>query len=260
MKNIYFSSTLMWNAELSELFQTAYRMKADGIELWAQQFEYRNYNEKECLNLQKQYPLQIFIHSNSWDMNFASINRGIREASLNEIKRSIDLAARLHAPEITVHPPRETLCGNKSFYQEIAHQGLQEIFQYGRSAGVTVSLEIMEKIPKELMTTREAVSLLTRNLYREFSYTVDTAHCTDEKELEDFLQNLPNISKIHISNRKGSQYHTVLADGDFSFQTLWPILERRNLPMVVEGFDSTDQYTALQENMSYLEKLKEYYR
>ncbi|CAB1252989.1 Sugar phosphate isomerase/epimerase [Ruminococcaceae bacterium BL-6] len=257
MKNIYFSSTLMWNASLPEIFRAARAFGAEGIELWAQQFESRGYGADECLELLGRCPLRLFVHSKSWDLNFASLNPRIRAASLGEIKRSIDLAARLRAAEVTVHPPRESFRGDRPYFQQLAYEGLREILRYGRDSGVAVSLEIMEKIPKELMTTRASVQELTRGLFREFSYTVDTAHCSGEAELLDFLRNLPGISKLHISNRRGEKYHTALPDGDFSFQKLWPLLESRNLPMVVEGFDSTNQYGMLQENMNCIQKLKE---
>ena len=257
VEHIYFSSTLMWNAALPELFEAADAVGAEGIELWAQQFESRRYSAAECRKLLGRCPTRVFVHSKTWDLNFASVNRRVREVSLREIRRSVNLAAQLNAPEITVHPPRESLCGDRPYYRELAYRGLYEILQYGRNAGVAVSLEVMEKLPKELMTTREAVRELTRDLYREFSYTVDVAHCDGEEELEDFLLNLPGVSKLHISNRRGGNYHTMLSDGDFSFQKLWPMLESRGLPMVVEGFDHTDRYTMLQGNMKYIRKLKE---
>ena len=38
MKQIFVSSTLLWNAGLEEMFQRVYDNGFDGIELWAQQF------------------------------------------------------------------------------------------------------------------------------------------------------------------------------------------------------------------------------
>lgn len=258
MNHVYFSSTLMWNADLPEILDAAGTYGADGIELWAQQFESRKFSAAECLRLLEKHPLPILVHSKTWDLNFASLNRSIRDASLNEIKSSIDLAARLHAAEITVHPPRESVKGSRALSRELCYHGLCEVLSYARRAGVTVSLEIMEKIPKEMMTTRQAVQELTGDLYGEFFYTVDAAHCADEPELLDFLRNLPRISKLHISNRRGKTYHTPLSDGDLSFPRLWPALETAGLPMVVEGLDLSTRYTVLQENMKYIETLKEY--
>ncbi|MVB11198.1 hypothetical protein CAFE_19060 [Caprobacter fermentans] len=257
MNQIFFSSTLMWSAALPELFRAAREFQAEGIELWAQQFDSRGYREAECLSLLDRCPLPIFVHSKTWDLNFASVNRRIRRASLDEIRNSIDLAAKLHARELTVHPPRESLCGNRPLYQELAYRGLEEIFRYASRSGVSVSLEMMEKIPKEIMTTPDDVREITRGLYREFSYTVDVAHCDNEKELFNHLRDLPKVSKIHISNRRGATYHTLLSDGDFSFRRLWPALEHSGCPMVIEGFDASGQYTMLRENMKYIKKLKE---
>lgn len=256
MNPIYFSSTLMWNAALPELFQAAHTLGAQGIEFWAQQFESRNYCEKECLRLMDEYQIEAFVHSKTWDLNFASMNRCIREASIREIKASIDLAGKMHASEITVHPPRESLCGELPFYRELTYQGLTELLSYARGKNVDVSLEVMEKIPKELMTSRRQIQELTRDLYPEFSYTVDVAHCDDAAEVQDFLWKLPRISKLHISNRRGSKYHTLLSDGDFSFPELWPILEDSHLPMVVEGLDRSKEYTMLYENMKYIQTIK----
>lgn len=256
MNSIYFSSTLMWSASLPELFQAARTLGARGIEFWAQQFESRNYCAEECLRLIEEYQIEAFVHSKTWDLNFASMNRCIREASIREIKSSIDLAGRLHAPEITVHPPRESLCGELPLYRELAYRGLEELLSYARGKNVDVSLEVMEKIPKEMMTSRRQVQELTRDLYPEFFYTVDVAHCDDAAEVQDFLLKLPRISKLHISNRRGAKYHTPLSDGDFSFPELWPVLQGSHLPMVVEGLDRSKEYTMLYQNMNFIQTIK----
>lgn len=257
VNELYFSSTLMWNADLPVLFQTAQTLQVQGIELWAQQFESMAYQEAECLRLMEQYDGAVFVHSKTWDLNFASLNRSARETAIREVKASIDLAATLHAPEVTVHPPRQSLGGNEAFYRELAYQGLTEILSYARRKQVEVSLEVMEKIPKEMMTTQEQVKELTGDLFNEFLYTVDVAHCDSVAEAESFLLGLPRISKLHISNRRGGTYHTTLANGDISFVELWPALESSGYPMVVEGLDISNQYTMLYENMDYIQTLKE---
>ena len=73
MKQIFVSSTLLWNAGLEEMFQRVYDNGFDGIELWAQQFFARGYDTQEYLRLQALYPLRTCVHSCSWDLNLASI-------------------------------------------------------------------------------------------------------------------------------------------------------------------------------------------
>ena len=44
MKQIFVSSTLLWNAGLEEMFQRVYDNGFDGIELWAQHFFAKGYD------------------------------------------------------------------------------------------------------------------------------------------------------------------------------------------------------------------------
>ena len=113
MKQIFVSSTLLWNAGLEEMFQRVYDNGFDGIELWAQQFFARGYDTQEYLRLQALYPLRTCVHSCSWDLNLASMNQGIREMSIKQVEVSMRLAAELEAMELTVHPGHMTLPGRR---------------------------------------------------------------------------------------------------------------------------------------------------
>lgn len=257
MKQIYISSTHMWNGTVEEMLKIAYQYELGGIELWAQQVEQNKYSIDKYISLAKEYHLNTTVHSKSWDLNFASLNEGIRLASIEEIKKSIRLAKQLHAKEITVHPPRETICGLKPIHLELAYQGLKQLYEYSCEMEVTLSLEIMEKIPKELVTSDISLGETTRDLYNKLSYTLDLAHCTNEDEFFAYLKKIPNISKLHISNKIGNKLHTLLSEGDYNFAELFPVLEKLNIPMVVEGFGDKEPYLGLIKNLNYIKKLKE---
>ena len=111
MKQIFVSSTLLWNAGLEEMFQRVYDNGFDGIELWAQHFFTKGYDTQEYLRLQALYPLRTCVHSCSWDLNLASMNQGIRKMSIRQVETSMRLAAELEALELTVHPGHMTLQG-----------------------------------------------------------------------------------------------------------------------------------------------------
>ena len=93
MATIYIGSPLLWNCSLEEIFDWTYRSGLDGIELWAQQFFYHGFRRNDYLRLAALYPLKSCVHSQSWDLNLASINDGIRRQSVTEVKKSIELAA-----------------------------------------------------------------------------------------------------------------------------------------------------------------------
>ncbi|VYU74950.1 endonuclease IV [Eubacterium limosum] len=250
MESIYVSSTLMWDADLEILFQMADFYEVGGIEFWAQHIMTKQYDPAKIKALSQHYGLAVLIHSVSWDLNFASINTGIREASIREIIGSIELAEKTGAAEVTVHPPRLTIPGDEEECVERARDGVKRLYDVAEEKGISLSLEIMENIPKEIFTTPEKVQCLDCGL-KSIKYTLDVAHCDDAYVLEMYLQ-AKGISKIHISNRQGKKLHTPLARGDYDFSILMQKLLKKNVPLVVEGFERGSDYSIFQENLNYI--------
>lgn len=255
MADLYFSSVLMWGARLDEIFRLAYENAFAGVELWAQHFVSRSYSIEEYKRLNALYPLKTIVHNFSWDLNLASVNDGIREASVLETKKAIDLLDSLGGYEITVHPGQKSLDVMETdiFYEKL-RDSLDEIYRYARERSVEVSLEIMEKRDREFIVSREAIEKLTEDSPDRFYYTLDVAHCCEE-EIFDTLDRLRGISKIHVSNRAGTKLHTPLREGDYEFRELLPRLEKYRLPMVIEGFDGGDGFRILNDNIKYLKEI-----
>ena len=256
MAVIYLSSTLLWNSSLEEIFHLAYQSGLDGMELWAQHFFSRGYKEEEFQKLSALYPLKSCVHSQSWDLNLASMNEGIRAQSVTEVKKSIGLAYRLGLNEVTVHPGHQTIPGAAAPYEAYLKESLKEILDCAQKLGVDISLEIMEKIPKEFVTSMNAMKQVCGELFSSFVYTLDLAHCDSAGEALDTLKDYSrNISKIHISNRKGNQLHTPLYEGDYDMETLLPQLAAYGLPMVIEGFDSREDASTAKQNIHFIQTI-----
>jgi sugar phosphate isomerase/epimerase len=257
MAELYFSSILMWNAPLDEIFKTACENGFAGIELWAQHFVSRGYDAGEYVKLGACYPVKTILHSFSWDLNLASLNDAIREASVRETQKAVGLANLLGAGEITVHPGRETLrlAGERELCDQKLSASLGEIEAYARRQDVRVSLEIMEKKDGEFIVSPEAMERLTAGMPGRFCHTLDVAHCDSEEEIFFALERLRGISKIHISNRTGKKLHTPLREGDYEFRTLLPRLKKYGLPLVVEGFDESRAFEILKDSIVYLKEI-----
>lgn len=256
MSNIFFSSTLMWSATPKQIMQTAYNYGACGVELWAQQLDIMDYDPSEFAHLANEYQLELLIHAKSWDLNFASLNEKIRQASLDELKLSLLLAKQVGATEITVHPPRITLQNLRESSIKKGRCELEKLLDFADQLSISISLEIMEKIPKELVTTVDEYFCFVGELFPRLYTTLDIAHCDGEQEFWYYYDRLPCISKLHISNRKGKKYHTPLAEGEYCFERMLPQLQKLGLPLVIEGFDDSDQFETIRSNMSLI-KLQE---
>lgn len=94
---------------LSEILPLVHQNGLAGLELWAQQFFLENFQGAEYLRYVEKYGLESTVHACSWDLNLASANAGIREASVQQVIRSLELASRIGAREVTVHPGHMTM-------------------------------------------------------------------------------------------------------------------------------------------------------
>ena len=217
MKDMFVASTLFWQTSLQDMTRQIKTDGLTGLEMWGQQFFYQNYDIEEYKTLAEAYGLRTLVHSCSWDLNLASINESIRQASVGQVIASLQLAKAIGAEEVTVHPGHLTLAGITDRSCQILHHSLEEISEAAASMSLAVSLEIMEKIKKEFVTTAAAMQAVTGELFPKFSYTVDIAHCDSLSEARQLLTFMPGVSKIHISNRRGAVYHTPLGEGDYDF-------------------------------------------
>ncbi|NLA58334.1 MAG: sugar phosphate isomerase/epimerase, partial [Firmicutes bacterium] len=80
----------------------------DGIELICEYpddilYFMQPHNFSTLLSLKDDYGLQYYIHAPWGDTNAASLNEGIRRASVDDWKRSIDFAHSLGSRLVTVH-------------------------------------------------------------------------------------------------------------------------------------------------------------
>lgn len=254
MKPIYFSSVLLWQKELAPIFALAKQYHVGGIEFWACQARYFHYDETRIRHFLSDTGIHAVVHSKSWDLNFASLEPAIRAASLSAIKDSMDFAASIGAEEITVHPPHHTFLLEKDASPAFLRQSLQELRSYANAHGIRLSLEIMEKLPREMITGLRTAQEALGAFYTSSLYTVDTAHCSSIREIHSLMQALPKVSKIHISNRRGAKLHTPLESGDYDFSALLPDLLNYGCPLVLEGAGFTDD-TMLACELQFIENI-----
>lgn len=254
MSMVYVSSTLMWNCSLEEMFDWTCRSGLDGIELWAQHFFARDYSPEKYQCLAALYSMKSCVHSQSWDLNLASLNEGIRKQSVQEVKKSIDLAHRLEMEEVTVHPGHQSIPAKVSDYEANLRQSLEELVAYAESRRVKLSLEIMEKIPREIVTDMQVMQRVCGALFPRCVYTLDVAHCDSAQEAIHTMEEYgEHISKIHISNRRGNKFHTPLDEGDHNMEELLPKLAKYDVPFVIEGLDVAEDFPVAKRNVAFVQ-------
>lgn len=256
MTGFYFCSTLMWDADVQQMVDMAISHGFEGIELWAQHVEAKSLDLERLKKLKKETGLSLIVHAKSWDLNYAALNHAVRKASLGEIKASIDLAEYIGASEVTVHPPRYTLKENEEA-RDRAYDSICRFTDYADRKKISISMEIMEHIPKEMATTPKGMRAIVRDLENRLTCTVDLAHCQSEEEFVQNIKDMKRVSKLHISNKKKNRLHVPIPDGDLDFKRIYPGLQKLRIPMVLEGYEEGKDFETLIKNISYIKSLKE---
>lgn len=241
------SSTLLFDYQLSEVIKLTREMGYDGVEIWHFHLERTHENPDQLAKLAEQTHSVLSIHALSWDLNYCSRLPDIREASIQELKKSIALTRDIGARTVVVHPgrvtiPNDTPEANWPFLIE----GTQRLANYAEELGVTLSLEIMEHIPKEFfINPHDAQYLLQFIKSSTINITMDTSHVPFEQDLLEYFKATPRVGHIHLSDCTSTKLHLPLGEGT---RDLYRFLEHLNntksvIPIAIEGleFDHTPQ-------------------
>lgn len=252
--NLFASSTLFWGQSLEVICQKVQSAQLQGIEIWVEQMTLAGWSIDKIKKELEGTGLALTLHARSWDLNIASLNEEIRQASVQDVVNTLLIAKSLDVPSITVHPGRKMIASHSVNLYEIAmHRSLQTIYEASEKIGVHLSIELMEHTPKELYWQANRLNSII-NKYPNFKTTFDVAHIDIGTPIEQELQQLHAIDKIHISDSTRLKYHVALGTGELQLTpSLWTMIDQLQVPVVIEGLCYDD--TLFQQHLNYLEKV-----
>lgn len=181
--------------------------------------------------------IDLYLHSPTIDLNPASMNQGIREETLRQLCETVDLAAAIGARYVTTHPGIVHKDKVRHIAVEYAKQVLSEAADYGRSAGVVLSIENMPASRQYLCNTPAELSDFRSHC--GCGITIDVGHANLCRDPPEFLQ-LPKISYLHVNDNMGDRdQHLCPGDGllDLSLLRGQPrmIIELDDYQKVIRG-------------------------
>jgi sugar phosphate isomerase/epimerase len=254
--SVLVSSTLFWALPPEKWFRYAWEYGLAGIEIWAQQLENNAIRAEAVKRLARRYGAELTVHSYSWGLNLLSLNEGTRDVAMELAKKAIRLASFLDAKQVTIHPGRKVFHMPGLHYDRLLTQSATALADYAVEWGTMASFEIMEKLPKELLTSTDAVRRMEMMAQSRigWKYTIDLAHCDSVDEIETMALLLNNrIGEFHVSNKKGKKRHvTDIASGDFDLPLLIAALDQYGLPYILEGRDLSTDAEVFKNIMTYL--------
>jgi len=200
------------------------------------------------------FNLKYTIHAPFMDVNIASLQNQSRLNSVRQIKDSIDLANRINAEAVVVHPGVTSYLPNKYFKNKVdsyAKESMVELGAYGEDLGILTTFENMPAFESMLFeNVNELADFLESNdLYMtlDIGHAVHAGHSPDEMIFD-------SIKHIHIHDNFGDDdSHLALGEGSIDLNHIVSALEDKNYNglyiIEVNDYDSIENsYEYMKEN------------
>jgi sugar phosphate isomerase/epimerase len=212
---ILLGSPLLWAYPFDEILPLAHSLGYGGVEVWAQHVRRTGERPQAIARLSRRLGLALTVHAMNWDINTTSSLREIREASQRLTTWCVDLAARLEAPLVVVHPGRMTVPADRpDAYWQLQLDFLRRLAAYAHGRQVTIGLEHMERIRNEFLVTPEDMHHALDALAGTGIVPVfDTAHIPWGEDLIAAYQRMPPVGHVHLSDATEDAYHLPVGQG-----------------------------------------------
>jgi sugar phosphate isomerase/epimerase len=251
------------------LSMTAYGEKTlEGFEAWVKSAkelgfefieilsEWPHYLTRENLpffrDVLNSYGLKATIHAPFSDLNIASFNDRIREASLGIIRETVELAAELGALVVTMHPGHCSPISvkNREKYLEIHRESLRKIARWSEEYGIKIGVENMPRFP--ILDAQNCDRLMEIIEGVEIGVTFDVGHLnTTTGNFDRFIELFgERIVHVHLHDNSGERdEHLSLGEGMVPWERVVP-----KLPDVTWALEVSDLKSA-RKSLEFLRNL-----
>ena len=218
-----FSTLALFMSSLEDCLETA---SNDGFQLmeilcegpyWPRNIVSSSNNNFEAFD---SYDIDVFLHAPSIDLNPGSLNPGIREETLKQLKETVDFGVEIGSKAITTHPGLihrlEERVRNYGIQQAIETLGLAN--EYAEESGIKFSIENMPNKYAYFCNNAEEHQYFIEKCG---SYaTVDTGHANTSPETGSFFK-IKEIAYYHLNDNNGERdQHLPLGEGNFDLNLL----------------------------------------
>lgn len=148
----------------------------DGVEVWLEDIWAHDETPARIQAAAAERGVRLTCHAAAYDVNPTSFNPGIRAESRRQVRQSVEVAAELGAPVVTVHPGKTSASTDQAdALWEAQCAVYAEAVEHARRLGVQVGAEHMEARKKYLVCLPAEVGRLLAAV-PGLGYTLDLAH------------------------------------------------------------------------------------
>ncbi len=216
------------------------------------QAHYRMIREekKNIIRALDRHKMKIMCHLPSF-VSTADLTPSLREASLNEVLNSLDVAAELGCLKVVLHP---SYIGGLSVFvldkaREYALEGLDAIMERADKLGLLLCLENLFPRTHSLAKPEDFTEIFEKFPILKLTLDIGHAHIGDKegRRALDFIKMFPDrISHIHASDNFGEEDdHLPVGTGTVNFPEIIKALKEI-------GYDDTITLEVFSKDRDYL--------
>jgi len=172
--------------------------------------------------------VEICVHSPFYEMNIAASSKGIRNASVKYIKKSIDLCSDLGGNVLILHSGHYTYKvrkqdTEKNFFMKLQWDynidSIKRIINYAATRGVTICLENVGVDPQHIDQTFDDLVEIRNLAGDSLKFTLDIGHARLTEGVQKGIDTLgENIRHIHFTDNFGKKDdHLPIGEGNSNY-------------------------------------------
>jgi sugar phosphate isomerase/epimerase len=170
-------------------------------------------------SMMKSYDLTYSIHAPFNDINIASLNESVREMSVIELIKIMNMASELDIKTVTIHPGLYSMVVSGLEDRSImaAKRSLRTLDRMAQECGVRLCVENMPGFRFFLGQTADQMSELLEGT--NLPICLDIGHANTTGQLNEIIDTLGNrIMNVHIHDNDGKQdQHLTIGEGTVDF-------------------------------------------
>lgn len=216
------SSMFFHEYSCAEIFLFAEKSGCDALEFWPETPDFWLHGKKheEIIKILSQHSnfKSVTLHAPVLDLNPCSVNPDVAEVSIKNTIEAIELAKKINAEIVTIHPGRRTAkrpAGKRDMERFTRY--INRIKEASVETGVKVALENMPPKINSLFSKPEQMrDILDREEWLYFTFDIAHAWTSGEAEVMKFIETgYDRIINIHVSRSSGTKNHFPLDNDPF---------------------------------------------
>ena len=257
------ATRLLWRAGVLGALQGIAEAGFLAAEVWASHISDSRVSPRLVKEQAQQLGLALSLHAPSYDLNPLSSNAEIRSLSRRLVLDSLEVAARLEAQSVVVHPGAlSSSTDDPEEYWQRLEEYLVQLDAKAAHLGLMVAIEGMEKKKLQFITTIPSLerlgALLASVGARHVGICLDIAHAGTIGNPEDFLARVPKVVHGHLSDTSDEKTHALLGEGRLDLGIIIPELlhklENTDGLIAIEGRLASDEPRAIAVAADYLRR------